>query len=437
MRTINATWPHKDHVLINAGMPGQSFHGYSQGICLDPILPSKPDLIILEHIPYLEAGAWGSIAREPCGKFLEVLLHRIRISTQSAMLPPAIILNMHQIVDFRSQDFKDALDCVQQREQCITKCSTLFMNLPGEKSDQSPQEMSTNEAAAHYGMISLSYSRLLQSIINKLPKQGNNITQCQVLPAVYEDTLNPSRGGELLLADLLVSQIVEAQLYLKLHQEEEDSTSPVDSTAVMPAPLRGARNKVPLIRCYGVELIVEATSATTDSSHEIGVEAGAGGMLMKVLRSDGWALEQEEGGKYRPGWVSTLPGSALWLSVDLQDMCPPGMQRSAQNTIRESMFLELTYLSSFEHMGMANVTCMSGCSCIPAVLDGHAPDHRIPVPRLIATRITSSVADDHCVVQVLVLGSSSSGEHKVKVTQLSVKTWVDMESLIPKASPEP
>jgi hypothetical protein len=36
--------------------------------------------------------------------------------------------------------------------------------------------------------------------------------------------------------------------------------------------------------------------------------------------------------------------------------------------------------------------------------------------------------------QVLVLDASSSGEHKVKVTQLSVKTWANIESLMPKAS---
>jgi hypothetical protein len=34
MHLVNATWPHQDHLLLNLGIPGTAFYGFSQGGCL-------------------------------------------------------------------------------------------------------------------------------------------------------------------------------------------------------------------------------------------------------------------------------------------------------------------------------------------------------------------------------------------------------------------
>lgn len=31
MRLVNATWPHRDHLLVNNGIPGMPFHGFASG----------------------------------------------------------------------------------------------------------------------------------------------------------------------------------------------------------------------------------------------------------------------------------------------------------------------------------------------------------------------------------------------------------------------
>ena len=55
MMVINATFPHQDHIIINDGVPASSFRSFSNGACLENVVPKSPDLVILEHLPYLEA----------------------------------------------------------------------------------------------------------------------------------------------------------------------------------------------------------------------------------------------------------------------------------------------------------------------------------------------------------------------------------------------
>ena len=35
----------------------------------------------------------------------------------------------------------------------------------------------------------------------------------------------------------------------------------------------------------------------------------------------------------------------------------------------------LVHLKSYEHMGKAELTCLSGCTCEPYVLNGHTAEH--------------------------------------------------------------
>ena len=65
MMVINATFPHQDHIIINNGAPGASFGIFSNGACLENVVPKSPDLVVLEHLPYLEAG-------EPEGAMLDL-----------------------------------------------------------------------------------------------------------------------------------------------------------------------------------------------------------------------------------------------------------------------------------------------------------------------------------------------------------------------------
>ena len=54
------TFPHPDHVVVNNAIPGASFHTFAHGNCLQHTLPYRPDLIVFEHVSYLEPHAPGS-----------------------------------------------------------------------------------------------------------------------------------------------------------------------------------------------------------------------------------------------------------------------------------------------------------------------------------------------------------------------------------------
>ena len=80
------------------------------------------------------------------------------------------------------------------------------------------------------------------------------------------------------------------------------------------------------------------------------------------------------------------------------------------------MLLELAYLRSYEHMGVAVLRCQSGCECDELQIDAHQEERSSQVH--LQTLFASQSA--RCVLSLTVAGNSSSGEHKFKVTGLIV-----------------
>ena len=77
--------------------------------------------------------------------------------------------------------------------------------------------------------------------------------------------------------------------------------------------------------------------------------------------------------------------------------------------------LGIGHLKSYEHMGQALVTCISGCTCEPTVFDGHNPATLASQEFWAYVAVTQS---SQCVFEVISLDVSKSGQHKVKVTSL-------------------
>ena len=103
---------------------------------------------------------------------------------------------------------------------------------------------------------------------------------------------------------------------------------------------------MPVMRCFGtMEALLGnqyfmAAHGLNTTSNEI-----------SVLKAEGWTYVETDNGKPKPGWVSTVPGSVLWMALDME-----------VNGLVEH-FVSLVVLSSYEHMGQAEVTCLSGCRC--------------------------------------------------------------------------
>lgn len=81
--------------------------------------------------------------------------------------------------------------------------------------------------------------------------------------------------------------------------------------------------------------------------------------------------------------------------------------------------LHLGYLKSYEHMGVARVECISGCTCKPQDVDAHHTAHN---SQTFVTRIEIT-KHRHCHIQISVLSETSSGEHRFKVNTLAVSEW--------------
>ncbi len=399
MQMINSTWPHPDHLLINNGVPGSSFRSFAQGSCLEPLLPASPDLLILEHLPYLEGDG------SP-GLHLEMLINRLQHNFNRTLFPAMVFINMHRALDYphNSPRFSQAALCINDDRLCPQECPTIFLGLPAKNSSSTAPEVATNHAASHYGTTSLSYANLISSIVytNK-PR----LMECQLFSQLFCDSIHPRPGtGTLLLTDLLTNQLFHAHAHFKAHPQ-----APPIPWGQRKAPLDPNSLLVPQMRCFGSN-VVALTHLNDEQVGSYGLDVA---QPINVVRADGWAYFEVDGGKAKPGWIATRPGSLLWMSVDT-DFGAPNATKS----------IALIYLLSHQHMGRAEVSCVDGCDCTKTVLDAHdAKDHH-SVPTLHDFPISTRDAPGRslCVMQLEVLGESSSGENKFKVMQLVVKTWV-------------
>ena len=228
--------------------------------------------------------------------------------------------------------------------------------------------------------------------------------------------------------------------------------------------------RVPLMRCFGPMIAaIQPLSEEDVASHGLLTSSE-----IDVVKAEGWAYVEVEANKTKPGWISTTPGSILWMSIDTNF-----------GSLVDPHFITLAVLASYQHMGQAEVSCVSGCMCQKSKIDGHITDQRHSIPKLhsflvtprpgsskittpllgssgkknitvgsgttgtkIPTRgsrgirgiggLTSDTTAGSsnstlCVIQLEVLTESGSGEHKVKVLQLAIKTLINVSDSLPHA----
>ncbi|GAX84039.1 hypothetical protein CEUSTIGMA_g11463.t1 [Chlamydomonas eustigma] len=438
MHMINTTWPHPDHILINDGIPGHSLGNFAESTCIEPMLPSNPDLIILEHLPYLEEASRMS-------QTLELLIHRLKLNFNTSTFPPTILVNMHELVGYQDPKFQSIRDCLLKLgEKCDSACTSAFKGLPNAGNSNTLEvELKTDLVASHYGMTSLSYGPVLRSIVDRQQQgsttgrasralqESRQMSECQVFTSLFLDQIHPTLVGELLLADLLVNYLAGAMAHFTLQNDEATATRTQSHGAVqevtssqvfssqqareLPLPLHAASLYIPVMRCFG-----------TNGDHSNSPEGFHPSETLKVIKSDGWQLVREENGKFKPGWVSTTPGSVLRISMTSQLSHVHGISSTWQQ--QEELLIGITFLKSYEHMGVAEVSCMSGCKCANYTYDGHEPLHHHSIPFTVDTPGALLPHALKCIVQVMVSSSTLSGEYKVKVTQASLKTWLNISS---------
>jgi len=120
--------------------------------------------------------------------------------------------------------------------------------------------------------------------------------------------------------------------------------------------------------------------------------------------------------KPKPGLVATEPGATATIVFDHTDAS-------------DAPFATVEYLRSYEHMGMANMACADGCECESVTVDAHygrmrTSEHFSSTLKLLPISGSrgqqQSLLPAQCKIVVTVLNSTTSGEHKFKLTGLTV-----------------
>lgn len=159
---------------------------------------------------------------------------------------------------------------------------------------------------------------------------------------------------------------------------------------------------------------------------------------VQPLQTRGWNMTVEND---KAGLVATQPGSELALELPLtadvggNDRSPVAggavvnaLRRAATRPAAGPVVAYLSFLKSYEHMGFAEVSCAGGCECAVLVVNGHhrrrASLHETMPPLEVRPRPAAgnavSAPPAACVLRLRVLANTSSGEHKVKLTALTL-----------------
>eukprot|EP00879_Flechtneria_rotunda_P013806 GHRR01014419.1.p1 GENE.GHRR01014419.1~~GHRR01014419.1.p1 ORF type:complete len:272 (+),score=66.88 GHRR01014419.1:1593-2408(+) len=113
----------------------------------------------------------------------------------------------------------------------------------------------------------------------------------------------------------------------------------------------------------------------------------------------------------RPKWgyVSAKPGAVLTMVVN---------STASSGSKDHEVLVQVAHLKSYEHMGKALLTCVSGCECADTIIDGHHEDR---TSQLKLHRVYVSQHEE-CTMAVQVLDDSRSPyqEHKVKLAAVIV-----------------
>ena len=117
--------------------------------------------------------------------------------------------------------------------------------------------------------------------------------------------------------------------------------------------------------------------------------------------------------KFKPGWVATTPGSELSIKVDTY------FSGASENSRAK---VQISHLVSYEHMGQAQLSCVSGCECESVMVDAHDGRFRQSITQSATLLVTMSEA---CVIKLVVLQGTSSGDgHKFKLQHVTTSAEI-------------
>ena len=378
---INASWPHRNHRVVNAAVDAWTAKAIEPCLLSNELITTA-DLLLLE----LGSQGWHSSQAVASERIVRKLLAR------AGGPPPALVL-------------------VTTRQWC-------GRSVHGLKRRERPVLLKTwggiedvfARFCAAYGMACLS---MRDAIFSDLVAGRANFT----VPDVAADCLHPeqSRFGYHYMSDIIIHFLRSS--YTRYRSQHLAATPSVRAAAAaarpraLPAALlpsnRGSAGRM-VWRCYSLPSAGVQTLNGFDASaaSAAGGKIGGSGMpavqwkadvsspgaamsdtascdalrkcVLRSIRAHDHSCLRGRGhwqhctralaprAVNKPGIVSVLPGAVMRIVVDTM---APVAQHQGNGTGPLTPSLALTYLSSYEHMGVCRVTCESGCTCAPRAID--------------------------------------------------------------------
>lgn len=445
MQSINQTWPHVNHTLINAGRPAASIENIVLAACFEHYIPPSMDLLIIENM--LGVGP-------PAGVEVMVwrVLHKLGLARVNGTRPAIIIIDSAQVV-FESPEFRHDDNCVRNIEMCTSSCSA-----PGafNHTCDGPTLAKHNDApiallGSYYGFSVLSYRAFLSAMFRDGMPSMLGVSDCAMLSLLQGDGVHPRELGTVLWGDFFWSVLRNAEEYVAARQAQQSQVlgqagrallnaaeveaaarAAVTATAAAAVAARAPGLQLPRIpqkamfktgralrldRCY----MYEHFSAATD-------QRMAKEPPLDFTERQGWEYHlfttHTEIARFKPGWVATTPGSVMAFAVDTHF---PGAVPNTTEVV-------VMFLTSWEHMGTARLSCVSGCECPPAVMNGHRGKDTVPEDQrafsLSSTLVHHVTESPRCVLRFEVLPGTDSGQHKFKIITVNVRATPSYETVV-------
>ncbi len=379
MAAVNATWPHPEHLYVNAGIAATTLIQALNDRCVEHRLPKdRPvDLLLFEGA---EEGADAEI--------IESLYEKV---SQWMSTPPAlVILRSFHIVgpqDFskrQSESWQDYVNrvCVANGGEPCGQCSAqsqaalerrIVTAGQDDKDGVPARDAQTHALARRNGWAVVSIREMLAAGLRDKLSSRFGWSTCTWLNAFMGDVIHPNPiFGSRVIADALLLLLSDAASVPCSHGHPE----PVERSSRSTTPLSAEAHS-----CF-TPAQINATST--------GWRLVAGEVVRDRMRN-------------KPGWIGETPGASISITFLLPRASPPVLLR---------------YLTSYEHMGQVAVTCNGGCRCEEQKVDAHSTS-RTSLDRY-STVPTSGAEGDLCTLTLTILETTQSGEHKFKLTSVEV-----------------
>ena len=123
----------------------------------------------------------------------------------------------------------------------------------------------------------------------------------------------------------------------------------------------------------------------------------------------------------KPGITSLSIGDEMEITIDTTLASRSDELAPATNTTASTVALTVTFLQSYEQVGMLQIECVEGCTCTETMIDTRAPSAQFA---LLSTSDVLVSQAHTCRLRLINVSpvSRAPGGTKIKISELGIST---------------